>query len=86
MPKMLIAVAWDEIKENRKQTVRRINAAERPATSPSCFFQAIAKNERRMALTEQLGFVEAERFITLVPREPFDYRQWQHDLYKRVFT
>jgi hypothetical protein len=24
-----------------------------------------------------LGFVEAERFIALVQREPFDYTQWR---------
>jgi hypothetical protein len=29
------------------------------------------------ALVEALGTVEAERFITLILREPFDYTQWQ---------
>jgi len=33
-------------------------------------------------LAENLGTVEAERFITLVLREPFDYTVWQRDLYK----
>jgi len=32
-------------------------------------------------LTKNLGIVEAERFITLILREPFDYTQWQKDLY-----
>jgi hypothetical protein len=32
-------------------------------------------------LTKTLGMVEAERFITLILREPFDYTQWQKDLY-----
>ena len=32
------------------------------------------------ALVEALGQVEAERFITLVLREPFDYASWQRQL------
>ena len=28
------------------------------------------------ALTESLGKVEAERFIALIQREPFDYTKW----------
>lgn len=33
------------------------------------------------ALVEALGPVEAERFITLILREPFDYTQWQRHLW-----
>ena len=33
------------------------------------------------ALIEALGTVEAERFITLILREPFDYTQWQRQLW-----
>jgi len=33
-------------------------------------------------LVENLGIVEAERFITLTLREPFDYTAWQKDLYQ----
>jgi hypothetical protein len=33
------------------------------------------------ALVEALGAVEAERFITLILREPFDYTQWQRQLW-----
>jgi hypothetical protein len=33
------------------------------------------------ALVEALGPVEAERFITLVLREPFDYTSWQRQLW-----
>jgi len=29
-----------------------------------------------------LGIVEAERFVTLLLREPFDYTEWQKDLYR----
>jgi len=33
------------------------------------------------ALVEALGPVAAERFITLILREPFDYTQWQRQLW-----
>lgn len=33
------------------------------------------------ALAQHLGLVEAERFITLVQREDFDYTQWQETLF-----
>jgi hypothetical protein len=31
-------------------------------------------------LTESLGDVEAERFIALIQREPFDYTKWRQGL------
>jgi hypothetical protein len=34
------------------------------------------------ALTESLGSVDAERFITLIQREPFDYTKWQRTLWE----
>ena len=33
-------------------------------------------------LIKELGEVEAERFITLLVREPFDYTEWQKDLWQ----
>jgi len=33
------------------------------------------------ALVDALGTVEAERFITLMLREPFDYTSWQRQLW-----
>ena len=30
-------------------------------------------------LTRELGLVEAERFITLMLREPFDYTDWRKE-------
>jgi len=33
------------------------------------------------ALTASLGQVEAERFVSLLLREPFDYTQWQRTLF-----
>ena len=32
-------------------------------------------------LVEGLGNVEAEKFISLILREPFDYTKWQRDLF-----
>jgi len=40
----------------------------------------ILKNEGMRILAEQLGLVEAERFIVLMRREPFDYTQWRQGL------
>lgn len=34
------------------------------------------------ALTESLGCVDAERFIALIQREPFDYTKWQRTLWE----
>ena len=34
------------------------------------------------ALIASLGEVQAERFISLILREPFDYTQWQQTLWK----
>lgn len=33
------------------------------------------------ALVDSLGSVEAERFIALILREPFDYTKWQGQLW-----
>ena len=34
------------------------------------------------ALTEALGEVNAEKFISLIMREPFDYTKWQRQLWE----
>ena len=36
------------------------------------------------ALVERLGIVEAERFVTLILREPFDYTEWRQRLFEDV--
>jgi hypothetical protein len=39
--------------------------------------------ERGMSvLVKNLGMVEAERFIMLMHREPFDYTKWQEHLWE----
>ena len=42
------------------------------------------KNEGMTVLATHLGLVKAERFISLMIREPFDYTEWQRSLYKDV--
>jgi hypothetical protein len=39
------------------------------------------RNEGMKILINKLGRVEAERFISLIIREPFDYTEWQKDLF-----
>ena len=34
------------------------------------------------ALMNSLGSVDAERFISLIQREPFDYTKWQRTLWE----
>jgi hypothetical protein len=38
------------------------------------------------ALIADLGNVQAERFISLIIREPFDYTKWQRDLWPNEFV
>jgi hypothetical protein len=44
----------------------------------------VLKDEGMRILAERLGIVEAERFIALMRRDPFDYTQWRQGLYKDV--
>jgi hypothetical protein len=39
------------------------------------------RKEGMKILIDKLGRVEAERFISLIIREPFDYTEWQRDLF-----
>ena len=39
------------------------------------------RNEGMKILISHLGLVEAERFISLIIREPFDYTEWQRDIF-----
>jgi len=36
-------------------------------------------------LKEKLGLMEAERFVTLILREPFDYTKWRQDHFLKKF-
>jgi hypothetical protein len=42
------------------------------------------RNEGMKILINNLGRVEAERFISLIIREPFDYTEWQRDLFDNM--
>jgi hypothetical protein len=42
------------------------------------------RNKGMKALIDKLGHVEAERFISLIIREPFDYTEWQKDLFDNM--
>ena len=44
----------------------------------------VLRDEGMRVLAEQLGLVEAERFIALLSREPFDYTQWRQGLFRDV--
>jgi hypothetical protein len=39
------------------------------------------KNEGMKILVKNLGKVDAEKFITLINREHFDYTKWQQNLW-----
>ena len=39
------------------------------------------RQEGMKVLFEKFGKVDAERFIALIIREPFDYTQWQQGLF-----
>ncbi|MCL2626591.1 MAG: hypothetical protein FWD46_07245 [Cystobacterineae bacterium] len=41
----------------------------------------LIKDEGMRVLAEKLGLVDAERFIVLLRREPFDYTEWRRHLY-----
>lgn len=42
----------------------------------------LIRNKGMEILIKHLGKVEAERFITLMIREPFDYTKWQETLWE----
>ena len=43
---------------------------------------SVVKTEGMSALLEKLGKVDAERFVALLLREPFDYTVWRESLNK----
>jgi hypothetical protein len=44
----------------------------------------IIRNEGTQVLMEKLGLIEAERFIMLIQKEPFDYTKWQENLFEDI--
>ncbi len=47
---------------------------------PSIKPDSVLRSEGMSILLEKLGKVDAERFISLLIKEPFDYTKWQSDL------
>ena len=39
------------------------------------------RDEGMKVLINNLGRVEAERFVSIIIREPFDYTEWQRELF-----
>jgi hypothetical protein len=44
----------------------------------------LVRNEGMEALAKDLGLVDAERFIMLIQKEPFDYTKWQEHLFENM--
>ena len=44
------------------------------------------KRQGIKALSDNLGLVEAEKFIALLLRDPFDYTKWQKNLFSDIST
>lgn len=44
----------------------------------------LVRTEGMKLLLEGLGKVDAERFISLIIKEPFDYTKWQRDLFDGI--
>jgi hypothetical protein len=45
------------------------------------YAEMVLRDEGMKVLINNLGRVEAERFISLIIREPFDYTEWQKELF-----
>jgi len=45
------------------------------------YTDTVLRNMGMRILINNLGNIDAERFITLMNREPFDYTQWQNNLF-----
>ena len=48
------------------------------------YTDTILRNKGMRILIQNLGNVEAERFISLINREPFDYTEWQQNLFENM--
>ena len=46
--------------------------------------EALLKEQGMRVLSDHLGIVDSERFITLIRRGAFDYTQWRQGLFLNV--
>jgi len=44
----------------------------------------LLRNEGMEILAKNLGLIEAERFVMLIQKEPFDYTEWQRNLFENM--
>jgi len=44
----------------------------------------LIRNKGMEALVKNLGLIDAERFIMLIQKEPFDYTKWQDNLFDNM--
>jgi len=44
----------------------------------------LIKNEGMEILAQNLGLIEAERFVMLIQKEPFDYTKWHENLFANM--
>ncbi len=44
----------------------------------------LIRSEGMKILVDKMGLVEAEKFITLMIRDKFDYTEWQQNLYEDI--
>jgi hypothetical protein len=45
------------------------------------YTETVLRDKGMRTLVNSLGRVDAERFIALIIREPFDYTEWRRDLF-----
>jgi len=45
---------------------------------------AVLMDKGMKCLIQNLGMVDAERFLMLIQREPFDYTKWQENLFENM--
>lgn len=46
--------------------------------------ETVLKQSAMKCLIDNFGIVDAERFISLIIKEPFDYTKWQESLYEEM--
>ena len=46
--------------------------------------ETVLQQSAMRCLIENFGHVDAERFISLMIKEPFDYTEWQKHLYENM--
>lgn len=61
-----------------------ITQQEKNMIKPTYKTDSVIRQEGMSILLDKLGMVDAERFIALIIREPFDYTKWRENLFDDV--